>query len=279
MVATKTILALAAALAGTSSALGINCRGSALCSGNKGILSQAQGQLRGMNQNQQFSDGQHITCVKSSVTIGNPSLCIFYQKTGGRRWTVAHTVRYVQQLLDHGCGACGSVPTNPGNNVDYGELTANMVTNAAARRGLDLADRVAKPRERKREAEPQPVSQAEDSAAILARALGINCRGSSTCGVGGIGHSPAGTLEQVRNAVAGGPNGSWGNGQQIACVPHVTGRLCAFYQNIGNRMFSKQQSVAYLDQLMAHGCRVCGSIPTDPGNNVGNGELTVNFVS
>lgn len=278
MVGANTFFALAAALAGTSSALGINCRGSGLCASNKGLLGQAQGQLRGMDQNQQFSDGQHITCVKSSVTIGNPSLCLFYQNTGGRKWTVGQTVNFVQDLINHGCGACGSVPTDPGNDVKNGQLTANMVTNA--RRSPDMANKMAKReevREEKREA--QPVSAAEDSTALLERALGINCRGSSTCGVGGIGHTPAGTLEQVRDAVAAGPDGSWTNGQQIACVPHVTGRLCAFYQNIGGRSFNKQQSVTFLDQLRDHGCRNCGSIPTDPGNNVGNGQLTVNFVS
>ncbi|KAK8915594.1 hypothetical protein H634G_07830 [Metarhizium anisopliae BRIP 53293] len=279
MVTTSAILAFAAALVGTSSALGINCRGSGLCTSNKGLLGEAQGQLRGMDQGQQFSDGQHITCVKSSVTIGDPSLCIFYQNTNGRRWTVAQTVSYVQQLIDHGCAACGSVPTDPGNNVKNGQLTANMVTNAA-RRGLDMANKIAKREEARQETrEPEPVTKADDSTAILARALGINCRGSSTCGVGGIGHSPAGTLEQVRDAVAAGPGGSWTNGQHIACVAHVTGRLCAFYQNIGGRSFNKQQSVSFLDQLRDHGCKNCGSIPTDPGNNVGNGQLTVNFVA
>jgi Kp4 protein len=27
-----------------------------------------------------------------------------------------------------------------------------------------------------------------------------------------------------------------------------------------------------------HGCRGCGSVPTNPGNDVKNGELTVNYV-
>lgn len=276
MVTTTTIWALAAALAGTSSALGINCRGSGLCVSNKGILGQAQGQLRGLDQNKQFSDGEHITCVKSSVTIGNPSLCLFYQNTG-RKWTVAQTLTFTQQIIDHGCAACGSVPTDPGNDVKNGQLTANMVTNA--RRGLDMANKVAKREEVREKREPEPVTAAEDSFAVLERRLGINCRGSSTCGVGGIGHSPAGTLEKVRDAVAAGPDGSWTNGQHIACVAHVTGQLCAFYQNIGGRSFNKQQSVTFLDQLRDHGCKNCGSIPTDPGNNVGNGQLTVNFVA
>ncbi|KAK3187651.1 hypothetical protein K4F52_003709 [Lecanicillium sp. MT-2017a] len=276
---TNTAVLLTAALASTSAALGINCRGSGLCSGNKGLLGEAQAQLRGMDQNKRFTDGQHVTCVQSSVTIGNPSLCIFYQKTNGRSWTVGQTVDYVQALLDHGCGACGSVPTDPGNNVNNGDLTANMVTNA--RRGMGYVRDAAAPAE-----ESAPPAEAEvvvdkrqESKMLLERALGINCRGSSTCSVGGIGHSPAGTLQQVRDKVAAGPEGVWSNGQHVACVSHVTGRLCAFYQNIGSRTFNKGQSVTYLDQLKDHGCRVCGSIPTDPGNNVSNGQLTVNYVS
>lgn len=279
MIFGKTFLALAASAAVTD-ALGINCRGSGLCSGNKGLLGEAQAQLRGMDQNKVFTDGQHVTCVQSSVTIGNPSLCIFYQKTNGRRWTVGQTVNFVQNLLDHGCSACGSVPTDPGNNVNNGMLTANMVTNA--RRGMDMVTKVSKREEARAAAAAvpeEPMSKREGATEILERALGINCRGSSTCSVGGVGHTPAGTLQQVRDAVAAGPEGVWSNGQHLACVPHVTGRLCAFYQNIGGRTFNKGQSVTYLDQLKDHGCRVCGSIPTDPGNNVGNGQLTVNYVS
>ncbi|PTB53232.1 hypothetical protein M431DRAFT_88951 [Trichoderma harzianum CBS 226.95] len=259
----NTLFTIASAITAVNAG-GINCNGSGLCSGNKGLLSTAIGQLRGMNQGSTFSDGQHVTCVKSSVTIGDRSLCIFYQKTG-RQWSVGQTVNFVQGLLDHGCAACGSIPVDPGNNVNNGELTANMVTNAKRHVEVERA--------------PEPVSKPEGASEILARSLGINCRGSSSCGVGGIAGSPHGTLEDVRNAVASGPDGSWGNGQQVACVGLATGRLCAFYQNIGNRQFSKSQTVTFLDQLMDHGCRVCGSIPTDSGNNVDNGELTVNFVA
>ena len=272
---TKSFFTAVAGAASLVSALGINCRGSGLCVGNKGLLGEAQAQLRGMDQNKRFADGQHVTCVQSSVSIGDPSLCIFYQKTNGRSWTVGQTVSFVQALLDHGCGACGSVPTDPGNNVNNGMLTANMVTNA--RRSVDMDAKAA--RRDEVAAVETPVSKTENAKAVLERALGINCRGSSTCTVGGIGHLPAGTLQEVRDAVAAGPEGVWSNGQHLACVPHVTGRLCAFYQNIGGRTFNKEQSVTYLDQLQDHGCRVCGSIPTDPGNNVGNGQLTVNFVS
>lgn len=290
MVSVSTLLA-AAAGAVVAAAGGINCNGSGLCVGNKGILGQAIGQLRGMDQNRKIRDGEHAVCVQSSISIGNPSLCIFYQKTG-REWTIGQTVGFVQSLLDHGCKACGSVPVDPGNNVNNGELTANMATNAKRddvwTSPAPVKDEDNGPGQRADIFTPPAPVKDEDTyrgprrgaAAIIAeRALGINCRGSSTCNVGGIGHSPAGTLQQVRDAVAAGPEGSYGEGQQIACVAHVTGRLCAFYRKIGNRRFNKGQTVAYLDNLLGHHCRVCGSIPTDDGNNTDNGELTVNFAS
>ncbi|TQV98645.1 hypothetical protein V2A60_007638 [Cordyceps javanica] len=267
MVSFTTIIATLV-VAACASAKGINCQGSGLCVGNKGLLGQAQGQLRGMGQNRKLRDGEHAVCVKSSVSIGDPSLCIFYQNTG-REWTVGQTVGFVQNIIDHGCAACGSVPVDPGNDVKNGQLTANMVTNAAKRGNNDDDD-----------AYQYPGPRRGVRAEVLAeRALGINCRGSSTCSVGGVGGSPAGTLEKVRDAVAAGPEGEWSNGQQIACVGHVTGRLCCFYQNIGTRRFSKGQTLNYLAGLAGHGCRVCGSIPTDDGNNGANGELTVNFVA
>lgn len=263
-----------AMMTATTYALGINCQGSGLCSGNKGALGQAQAQLRGMDQDQTVGDGEKAVCVQSSVSISDPSLCIFYQKTG-RQFTIAQTVEFVQNLIDHGCEACGSVPVDPGNNVNNGELTAIMVT--SARRGMDNVAVTAAKRDDKIIANGR-VKRAGAPAKLLERALGINCRGSSTCGVGGLAQSPAGTLQQVRDAVAAGPDAVFSEGQQLGCVPHVTGRLCAFYQKIGSRTFNRDQSVASLDGLLGHGCGKCGSIPTDDGNNTDNGELTVNFV-
>lgn len=169
------------------------------------------------------------------------------------------------------------MPTDPGNNVNNGELTANMVTNA--RRGMDLIYNGAAAAAAEESSSSSSKIEERVAKTLLERVLGINCRGSSTCGVGGIGHSPAGTLQQVRDKVAAGLKGVWSNGQHVACVPHATGRLCAFYQNIGSRTFNRGQSLTYLGYLLDHGCRVCGSVPTDDGNNVNNGELTVNYVS
>lgn len=160
--------------------------------------------------------------------------------------------------------------------MNNGELTANMVTNA--RRSDDMTGKLER-REQVRAEQTPAANKQKEATQLLERALGINCRGSSTCGVGGIGHSPAGTLQQVRDAVAAGPEGVWSQGQHVACVPHVTGRLCAFYQKVGSRTFNKGQSVSYLDGLLGHGCKNCGSIPVDDGNNTDNGELTGHYVS
>lgn len=128
MLNTKIFALAISMMAVTSAALGINCRGSTLCHENNGILGEAQDNLRAMDQNQIVGDGQHITCVKPKVTTDKASLCIFYQNTG-RTFKVFETIEHVQNLIDHGCHACGSDPTNPGNDVSRGMLTANMVAN------------------------------------------------------------------------------------------------------------------------------------------------------
>ncbi|KAF3056905.1 hypothetical protein CFAM422_012571 [Trichoderma lentiforme] len=271
MISRSSLLALASTIS-VASTLGINCQGSGLCVGNGGSLGEVLGILRGMDPNQQFSDGQQIACVESPNTVGNPSLCVFYQKTG-RTFTVDQNIWYVQALIDHGCGACGSVPVDEGNDVNNGELTANMVTNA--RRGMDMVKVIAN-------SEKRAIERAETKAegvSKLSKRLGINCNGSSSCGVGGIAGTERGTIDDLRNTVAGGDDGLWGEGQQIACISHATGRLCAFYQNVGDRTFNKDQTLMYMQWLLDHGCDVCGSVPTDDGNDVNNGELTVNFVA
>ncbi|KAF5001055.1 hypothetical protein FDECE_11070 [Fusarium decemcellulare] len=246
----KITIAAISTLLALSEAKGINCDGSGLCVGNKGLITQLSGQLRAIDSSETFGEGEHITCADAD-NIGDPSLCLFYQHVGDRKFTVSQTQTFLKAIIDHGCDLCGSVPVDEGNDVSKGELTANIVTNAIpGKRDINH----------------------------LTKRTGINCNGSSTCKVGGIGHSPNADLKDVRDAVASGDEGNFGNNEHIACVPFVAGALCAFYQNIGDRTFTKDQSVAFLDQLRAHQCNKCGSIPVDEGNNVDNGELTVNYV-
>ncbi|RGP81842.1 killer kp4 [Fusarium longipes] len=258
----KSVLVALAASVGLSDALGINCRGSGLCVGNKGAFSQLVAQVRAIDPNKTFRNGEHITCVDINNIGNHPAICAFYQNIGDRVFSVSQTQTYLQQILDHGCKLCGSVPTDAGNNVANGQLTVNVVINPTSR-----------------DAPQSPSGFEKRSDKHLVKRLGINCRGSSSCGVGGIAHTPNGDLKDVRDAVASGEEGNFGNGDHIACIPFAFGNLCAFYQGIGSRTFTKEQSVTFLDQLRQHGCSKCGSIPVDPGNDVKNGQLTVNYVA
>lgn len=78
------------------------------------------------------------------------------------------------------------------------------------------------------------------------------------------------------------------NEEQIACVEgkllvpvpggELAGANCAFFQNTGitnSAALAKEK----IQDLNKHGCGGCGSCPTQAGNDVSTGELTVNFVS
>jgi len=102
--------------------------------------------------------------------------------------------------------------------------------------------------------------------------LGINCRGSAGCILG-----DSKTLSTIQGFIDNGvdQNFQYSNGQQIAC----SGDYCAFLQNSGGA--SGSQVISLINDIVNHGCSVCGSVPTGfPGSNdVSQGELTVNFVS
>ncbi|OAA52154.1 Killer toxin, Kp4 [Cordyceps fumosorosea ARSEF 2679] len=101
-------------------------------------------------------------------------------------------------------------------------------------------------------------------------ALGINCRGSGLCPSDGA----AGNLINLKAIVDGisDRNRHYNTGQQIAC----TGSLCTYFQNGASGTASDASEL--LQQLRDHGCKKCGSAPTQPGNDVSKGELTVNVV-
>ena len=74
--------------------------------------------------------------------------------------------------------------------------------------------------------------------------------------------------------------------EQIACTdtnsgtsPGEPGYICAFYQRNGNKAQTLSDTNFFLGEIMDHGCKVCGSVPTKGGNNVDDGELTVNFIA
>jgi hypothetical protein len=118
-------LSLAGAVS-VASASGSNCRDSGVCAGIDANLRSVIKQLKGMDQRQRFSDGQHITCVDTSE--GSSSLCLSYQGTG-RSWTVFQTTWFAQALIQKGCQACGSLPL--GTDHKHGALTSSVVTKPA----------------------------------------------------------------------------------------------------------------------------------------------------
>jgi hypothetical protein len=78
----------------------------------------------------------------------------------------------------------------------------------------------------------------------------------------------------------------YSNGQQIACVRCPAGGplggeqgICVFTQKMGDRKIKGSVVKSKINDLIRHGCDGCGSCPVDPGNNVDNGEVTVNYVS
>jgi hypothetical protein len=116
--------------------------------------------------------------------------------------------------------------------------------------------------------------------------LGINCQGSSNCGLFVYGNYANGTPVQQLNALIQeniDPNRWYNNGEQIACIHgstfyHPT-EVCAFLQNSGGAPGSSIKEL--LPYLVDHGCSSCGSVPLffPNDNDVSNGELTVNSVS
>lgn len=87
----KSALLALAATAGFSDALGINCRGSGLCSGNKGALGQLIAQVRAIDPNKTFRNGEHVSCVDINNIGNHPAICAFYQNIGDRSFSLAQT--------------------------------------------------------------------------------------------------------------------------------------------------------------------------------------------
>lgn len=63
-------------------------------------------------------------------------------------------------------------------------------------------------------------------------------------------------------------------GQQLGC----SNNLCAYYQNLPGGE-SAQTAYSKVTDLVNHGCTQCGSCPTQDGNDVSTGEITLNYVT
>jgi hypothetical protein len=108
---------------------------------------------------------------------------------------------------------------------------------------------------------------------------GINCQGSSNCGL----VSPANLDEIIRKAQNIGDNHIFQNGDEIVQLQFggwSGGSLKAFAQGTSNGIagWKVKQLLGFLD---AHGCSRCGSVPLNfPNDNDVHsaGMLTVNWV-
>lgn len=140
--------------------------------------------------------------------------------------------------------------------------------------------------------------------------LGINCRGSGVCPLAGFENDgDVSVLQGLRDAMYSVPNSTvsgstiYADGDHVICVSSsikisisvgvsakgVSGKIglngklgiggvCAFAQDTNGAGITLDRARQLMDGLLDHGCSVCGSNPTQPGNNVKNGELTVNYV-
>lgn len=116
------------------------------------------------------------------------------------------------------------------------------------------------------------------SAFTSANALGINCRGDSSCQYIQKGAFAAGKLATYLSGV---DDHTWyNNGQYIACIegpPNDQGpsfQVCAYFQNSGGGDGARVKQLASL--IPGHGCKTCGAVPywSPEGNkNVNDGEL------
>jgi hypothetical protein len=56
------------------------------------------------------------------------------------------------------------------------------------------------------------------------------------------------------------------------------GGICAFAQYVNEDTIDGKTMKAKVAELIGHECKGCGSVPFHAGNNVQNGELTIDFV-
>ncbi|KAK5993530.1 hypothetical protein PT974_06963 [Cladobotryum mycophilum] len=104
----------------------------------------------------------------------------------------------------------------------------------------------------------------------------IACRGSAVCG-SDPGASVQTIHDQVQSLVAnGGASKKFETNQQIACSQTTDQSFCAFYTNGGSG--TAQNALQQLQNLMNHGCKKCGSVPSGSSPNGADGLLTVNWV-
>lgn len=129
------------------------------------------------------------------------------------------------------------------------------------------------------------------SAPLSTLALGINCRGSGFCTGFPINPQVSGQeakvlADWIQGLEADGlqpvviaDDRIYKNGEHIACYQRSL--ICAFLQKTKGDGVSGADVKKQARFIPDHGCKVCGSVPTDypATNNVNDGELTFNYVT
>ncbi|KAL6711825.1 hypothetical protein ACN47E_002868 [Coniothyrium glycines] len=288
--------------------LGINCRGSAMCSGQRCEISltELRKMVDGIDDNKEYVNGNQIACAKCphcrSDDIDCPfpasmGICVFPQRMKNGEKIKARDVKVAIKNLDgHGCKRCGSCPIHPGNNVNDGEITINYTMFACdgSKPLCKVGDLYKKWPVGSVAEGPAPVS----TLAVRPRTdvsprwespengplLGINCRGSGRCASCSV------NINEIRASVNTINDATqFSNGQLIACnlCQHCSNcggswqqGLCAFAQNMkADEKISAKRVKEQLKATADHGCNRCGSSPIHPGNDVSTGQVTVNYVS
>jgi hypothetical protein len=104
-----------------------------------------------------------------------------------------------------------------------------------------------------------------------------DCRGSGLCGW--CDNALGGTYKFVTDHLS--DSAIFKDGQQIACVGCSTVTwvgTCVFAQNLGDKRINGKQVKEAVKRLVDHRCKVCGSAPLYNGNNVKDGQVTINYV-
>lgn len=116
------------------SGLGINCRGSVLCDNPSFKLTTLLADVQKIDNNRWYQNGEHIACWEN---VAGGGLCAFLQGTGGIPGSLIKTL--LQDLVNHNCHACGSIPVffpSDNNIASHGELTVNAVHSTGGCNGL-----------------------------------------------------------------------------------------------------------------------------------------------
>ena len=118
---------------------GINCDGSSQCREHRGALDDILGRVNRIEVGTVFQHGQQIACtgytgaggdgVCASVGENTETLTVDAAANGQMNSVGA----IIEDLLYHGCTACGTAPTNrEGNKLSDGSISVNYVQHVCA---------------------------------------------------------------------------------------------------------------------------------------------------